>query len=263
MVASSTISFPVGLVGTPGLFFTGDANTGIWQATADTLSFTGGGTNLMTLSSTQLATATTMKIVSGSGGTAALPAYTFFGDTNTGMSAETADTLVLSTSGTAKLTITTVLTSGVAFRGADGSANTPMYSFTDDTNTGIYAESGYCKVTHNGTGWSVGYLELPINTINGSETLTLPDSGKCIHKASGGAGETITIPANASVAYPTGTAITFVNTGGGDLSIAINSDTLTMAGTGDTGTRTLASPGVATAIKLTSTTWLISGTGLS
>jgi hypothetical protein len=47
------------------------------------------------------------------------------------------------------------------------------------------------------------------------------------------------------------------------VSIAITTDTLYQAGTGSTGTRTLAQYGVATALKLTSTTWLISGTGLT
>lgn len=102
-----------------------------------------------------------------------------------------------------------------------------------------------------------------INGQNGNYTLVLGDSGKTIFKGSGGAGETITIPANGSVAFPTGTMVTFVNTGGGDLSIAITSDTMFLAGTSSTGTRTLSSPGVATALKITSTAWVISGSGLS
>jgi hypothetical protein len=47
------------------------------------------------------------------------------------------------------------------------------------------------------------------------------------------------------------------------LSIAITSDTMTLAGTASTGTRTLAVNGIATALKLASTSWLISGTGLA
>jgi hypothetical protein len=47
------------------------------------------------------------------------------------------------------------------------------------------------------------------------------------------------------------------------LSIAITSDTMYLAGTGSTGTRTLAQYGIATAMKMTSTTWLISGNGLT
>jgi hypothetical protein len=36
-----------------------------------------------------------------------------------------------------------------------------------------------------------------------------------------------------------------------------------LAGAGTTGSRTLAANGIATAIKLTSTEWIISGTGLT
>ena len=97
------------------------------------------------------------------------------------------------------------------------------------------------------------------NIQNGNYTLVLSDAPKHIYKASGGAGETITIPANASVAFPLGTAIAIVNQGGGTLSIAITTDTLTHEGTGATGTRTLADDGIATILKVTTTSWMIAG----
>ena len=97
------------------------------------------------------------------------------------------------------------------------------------------------------------------NIQNGNYTLVLGDAPKHIYKASGGAGETITIPANASVAFPLGTAIPIVNQGGGTLSIAITTDTLTLEGDGATGTRTLADDGVATILKVATTAWIISG----
>jgi len=49
----------------------------------------------------------------------------------------------------------------------------------------------------------------------------------------------------------------------GDVTIAITSDTMYLGGDGSTGSRTLAAYGVATAIKVASTTWVISGTGVS
>jgi len=62
------------------------------------------------------------------------------------------------------------------------------------------------------------------------------------------------------VAYEIGTAITFVNeNAAGTLTIAITTDTMRLAGDGTTGNRTLAANGVATAIKLTATSWIISG----
>ena len=47
------------------------------------------------------------------------------------------------------------------------------------------------------------------------------------------------------------------------MSIAITTDTMRLAGNGAVGTRTLSANGVATAIKLTSTEWIISGVNLT
>jgi len=58
--------------------------------------------------------------------------------------------------------------------------------------------------------------------------------------------------------------LTLVNqNGGGVISIAITTDTMRLAGAGTTGTRSLAANGIATAMKITSTEWLISGVGLT
>lgn len=108
--------------------------------------------------------------------------------------------------------------------------------------------------------WSVPST---INTQNGNYTAVLGDAGKTIRKASGAAGETITIPANASVAYPVGTFLAFDNEGGGALSIAITTDTLIFADDGTTGTRTLADSGYAVAQKVATTTWKIAGKQLT
>ena len=96
-------------------------------------------------------------------------------------------------------------------------------------------------------------------------TLVLTDGGKHIlHPSSDTTARTVTIPANASVAFPVGTAVTFVNqSGAGSLTIAITSDTKRLAGAGTTGSRTLAANGVATALKIASTEWIISGAGLT
>ena len=113
--------------------------------------------------------------------------------------------------------------------------------------------------------YSVGYLGIPQNSQSADYTLVLTDSGKHIyHPGADTTPRTWTIPANASVAFPIGTAVTFVNdTSAGAITIAITSDTLVLAGAGTTGSRTLAANGIATAVKITSTRWMISGTGLS
>lgn len=116
----------------------------------------------------------------------------------------------------------------------------------------------------DGTGTlRVGYLEIPQNSQSANYTAVLSDQAKHLfHPASDNNPRTFTIPPNASVAYRVGTAITFVNKIN-TLTIAITSDTLTWAEDGSTGSRTLAANGMATALKITSTEWLISGTGIS
>lgn len=73
-------------------------------------------------------------------GSAGSPSYSFSGDTNTGMyNTGTADTIGWTTGGTLRLSLnTTSLTSTLPFYAAVGSASTPIYTFTTDTNTGIY-----------------------------------------------------------------------------------------------------------------------------
>jgi hypothetical protein len=112
---------------------------------------------------------------------------------------------------------------------------------------------------------NIGYLNIPQNSQSAAYTLVLADSGRNIyHPSADTTARTWTIPANASVAFPIGTAVTFINdTSAGAITIAITSDTLVLAGAGTTGSRTLAANGMATAIKITSTRWMISGSGLT
>jgi hypothetical protein len=95
--------------------------------------------------------------------------------------------------------------------------------------------------------------------------LLLSDAGKHIlHPSADTTARTWTIPANGAVAFPIGTAVTFVNqNAAGVITIAITTDTMRLAGPGTTGSRTLAANGIATALKITSTEWIISGTGLT
>src|SRR5277367_992055 len=111
--------------------------------------------------------------------------------------------------------------------------------------------------------FAAGYMNLPQNTQAGNYAIVLADQAKQLIHSSGSA-HTYTIPANASVAYPTGTVLHFVNPpSSGVLTIAITSDTLTLVPAGSTGSRTLTGPGVATAEKIGSTTWLIYGSNLT
>jgi hypothetical protein len=112
---------------------------------------------------------------------------------------------------------------------------------------------------------SIGYLNIPQNSQSTAYTTVLADAGKHVfHPSADTTARTWTIDSNANVAYPIGTAITFINQiSAGAITISITSDTMWLAGAGTTGSRTLAANGVATAIKITTTGWIISGTGLT
>lgn len=109
--------------------------------------------------------------------------------------------------------------------------------------------------------FDAGYLDIPQNLQTANYAPTLSDRGKGVDF--NGTSLTCTIPANASVAFPIGTTILITNLNATSLSIVITTDTLTLAGTTTTGTRTLGQNGEATIRKVTSTSWLISGSGLS
>ena len=111
---------------------------------------------------------------------------------------------------------------------------------------------------------AVGFRNIPISSKSAAYTTVLADSGKVIfHPSTDANARTFTIDSNANVAYPVGTALTFINMTSQVVTIAITTDTMYLSSAGTTGSRSLAQYGSATAIKMTSTTWLISGSGLT
>lgn len=108
-------------------------------------------------------------------------------------------------------------------------------------------------------------LSVPQNSQSTAYTLVLSDAGKHIlHPSADTTARIFTIPANSAVAFPVGTVVTFVNqNAAGVITIAITTDTMRLAGAGTTGSRTLAANGIATALKITSTEWIVNGTGLT
>jgi hypothetical protein len=103
------------------------------------------------------------------------------------------------------------------------------------------------------------------NSQSANYTTVLSDGGKHIfHPDTDTTARTFTIDSNANVAYPIGTAITFVNGhGAGVVTIAITADTMRLSPDGTTGSRALAADGIATSLKIGTTEWKISGTGLT
>ena len=132
-------------------------------------------------------------------------------------------------------------------------------------NTGITISSAGVATLADGS--QIGYLNIPQNAQAGSYTLVLADSGKHIYHALGDGAATYTIPAASSVAFPLGTAVTFINLSATSISIAITTDTMYLSSAGTTGTRTLAQYGSATAVKVSGVSsagiWVISGSALT
>jgi hypothetical protein len=133
------------------------------------------------------------------------------------------------------------------------------------TNKPLTIYSATDEMTTFSGGVTIEGASIPQNSQSAAYTLVATDANKHIlHPSADTSARTFTIPANSSVPYAIGTAITFVNqNGAGVVTIAITTNTMRLAGAGTTGSRTLAANGVATALKLTSTEWIISGTGLT
>jgi len=172
---------------------------------------------------------------------------------------------------------------------AAGTVGTPLLRFSGDTTSGFYrigannigvSISGAKVLDIASTGLAVtGALSatgtisdsignvriIPQNSRSAAYTTVAADSGKHIlHPSADTTARTFTIDSNANVPYAIGTAITFVNqNSAGTVTIAITTDTMRLAGAGTTGNRTLAANGIATAVKITATEWIISGTGLT
>jgi len=111
------------------------------------------------------------------------------------------------------------------------------------------------------TDYAVGYRDAPPVSKAANYELVLADRGKAV--LMNGASLTLNIPANSAVAFPVGTIVIVSNLNASALSISITTDTLTLANSTTTGTRTLAQNGLATCVKIGSTSWLISGAGLT
>ena len=186
--------------------------------------------------------------------------------TDTLVGRATTDTLTNKTLTSPAIT-TSITTASTTFALINTTATTVNFAGAATTALNIGASNapitGFAATaTTSSTASSLGYLGIPQSGTATTATLAIGDAGKHIYVTT--AGQTITIPANASVAYPIGTTIGFIaGPSATTVTIAITSDTMYLGGTGTTGSRTLAAHGMATAVKVAATTWYISGNGLT
>lgn len=186
----------------------------------------------------------------------------------TSTSALTTGTLPVASGGTGAVTLTgVVIGNGTsAFTTVTAPSGT-IVGTTDTQNltsktltTGNTLDAG-TSISDTGTiaATSPGFRGLPQNAQTASYTLALTDAGKHISTTSGG----VIVPANGSVAFPIGSTIVIYNDSSSSQTISITTDTMYLAGSATTGSRTLAQRGLATLVKVASTTWAISGAGVS
>lgn len=183
---------------------------------------------------------------------------------------------VTSVTGTAPVVSSGGATPAISMAAATTSVSGYLTSTDWNTFNGKYSTGGALGTPSSGTLTNctadgtneVGFKNIPQNSQSAAYTLVLADAGKHIyHPASDANVRTYTIPAASSVAYPIGTAITFVNLSASVVTIAITSDTMYLSSAGTTGSRSLAQYGTATALKVAGLSsagvWVISGSGLT
>ena len=137
---------------------------------------------------------------------------------------------------------------------------TSLGTLVDLTVTGNIAGA---NINANTNGFAIGYKEIPPVVLSANDTLALEDSGKHFRSTTAG-NITLSIPTNATVAFPTGTAISIVEQAAGNILVnAISGVTLYQAGNSTAGNRVVSTYGVATLMKVDTDTWFISGTGVS
>lgn len=120
-------------------------------------------------------------------------------------------------------------------------------------------------VDDGGTFKTVGWRDAPQNTQNTNYTFALVDRGGSV-QANGAVTVTYTIPANGVTPLPIGMMVLICNNSNNNLTVAINTDSLVLAGTATGGagvSRTIASNGIGTLYHASSTLWFISGPGVS
>jgi hypothetical protein len=145
-----------------------------------------------------------------------------------------------------------------------GDARTNLGAAASGVNADITSLVQACAINQTGSidSTTLGFRGTPQNAQGAAYTLVLADSGKHVSITTGG----VLIPGNATgsgpVAFPVGTTIVIYNNSGSSQTIqfvASVTDTLRLAGTSNTGARTLALRGLATLLKVGTTEWVITG----
>lgn len=174
--ATSDISVPDGTAALPSISFNSDTDSGFYRIGSNNIGLSLGGTKIVDFSNTTTAfigaissttSITTNTVFRSGAGTVSLPAFVYSGDLDTGIywigannlgiAASGAKVLDISTTGlgitgtlttsstitatSAAITAGTTLTAGTIVLTGAGAVGTPSYTFTGQTNMGLYKVS--------------------------------------------------------------------------------------------------------------------------
>jgi uncharacterized protein (DUF2237 family) len=170
----------------PSFAFDGDDDTGMFLNSADELSFSAGGSEIIRISAAGLEALIGQIIAGASSET--VPGFTFTGDLDTGIFQDSADELAITVGGSETVRISAAgleTTTGQFIAGAS-SETAPGFTFTGDLNTGIFQDSAD---------------ELAV-TVGGSETVKIDSTAITaatnINFVVSGTGELLGLPATPS-----------------------------------------------------------------
>lgn len=133
---------PNGTGGAPSYSFSGDSDTGVTLASANTLALVSGGATGLTVESAGTVVSRAQLIVPVA--SAAAPSVTFLGDLDTGLYSSNTNQIGLAAGGALRASIQTagiVAETGSSIFLQDGSLANPGLTFLNDQNTGIYRVS--------------------------------------------------------------------------------------------------------------------------
>lgn len=148
---------------------------------------------------------------------------------------------------------------------AGGSVGTSGY-ILQSTGTGVQWSGTLSALVLPSSGTTttasqVGYMGVPQNNNPTSPyTIQASDNGTHIYITTNGI---VSIPANSTLPLPIGFTFSVVNGPLATSTIQIVTDTLILANSATTGTRSLAASGIASFLKVTATSWIASGNGLT
>jgi hypothetical protein len=165
-----------------------------------------------------------------------------------------AGTVTSITAGTG-LTGGTITSSGTIAIDSSVVTLTGTQTLTNKTVTGLTSAS--TVLDSAGSSYAVGFRTMP-QSANTSGTLILSDNAKHYYVTSG-----VTVPLNSSVAFDVGTVVTIVSNNTAITITPASGVTLQLANSSSAGTRSVASNGIATLLKVAVNTWYVSGTGVT